>query len=598
MGVLLSGFGGESVSGWLCFVLEASQQLVQAGVALFPELAVVGQPDGRLAQGLGFQVAEPGRGPAAAGDETGLLEDLQVPRDGRLRDAEWSRQLSDVGVALGQPRQDRPPRRVRKGAEHRVQLGVHHLYNRPVLEGTRYRYPDPPRPVKPVRCPSRREESRWCRSRRSGCLRGRPGSRSRHRAGAWPTRPRWRPARCRRWTSPPGPRCTGPGECAAGSGAGRATCRGRRWDRRRPAVGAGRSVVVALARDVVQRGHPELLLTLEIVHPNDDRTDPQHRTSLAWPGLPGASLGGRRRRPWRDDAGSGQLLEVDRFHLPDRCGRAELLHDPAMTGERRAAAEAVMVGEAAIAISSGTGWSGGTSTPSIPSRMVSGIPPTAEATTGRPAAMASSTARPCASRRDGKTARSNAATTEATSRRGPPNTTRLRARGGKGADLRPECIGLRSLAHQEEPRMGYRGHDRGEGTDQHVVALLRLEPRHDAKEERVRRDAEPVPGRQRATAWRSANRSTSTPLGMTVISAAPRPSRRTLAAMDADGAIRRSNVGVAAARAATSDAGSDAARMDGGHDHRSPARGGRPPHPRAQPGTGGRGAGRSRAWRR
>src|SRR4029450_8051965 len=52
---------------------------------------------------------------------------------------------------------------------------------------------------------------------------------------------------------------------------------------------------------------------------------------------------------------------------------------------------------------------GGTSSPVTPSSIISGIPPTFDATTGRDRAIASRTDRPCASRYDGRTGTSRAA---------------------------------------------------------------------------------------------------------------------------------------------------------------------------------------------
>ena len=58
-----------------------------------------------------------------------------------------------------------------------------------------------------------------------------------------------------------------------------------------------------------------------------------------------------------------------------------------------------------------------------PSSIISGMPPTLDATTGRDSAIASRIVRPCASRYEGSTATSNAAVTAGMSSRRPVNTT-------------------------------------------------------------------------------------------------------------------------------------------------------------------------------
>src|SRR3990172_7174102 len=64
---------------------ERGEEPVEPLVALVPVRLVAGQPLRGLAQRLGLEVAEAGGGPPVAGDEAGSLEDLEVPRDRRVR---------------------------------------------------------------------------------------------------------------------------------------------------------------------------------------------------------------------------------------------------------------------------------------------------------------------------------------------------------------------------------------------------------------------------------------------------------------------------------------------------------------------------------
>src|SRR5690348_8751162 len=66
------------------FVLQVREQDVESVVALVPVRAVAGQPRGRLAERLRFEVAEAGGGLAAARDQAGLFEHFEVAGDGRL----------------------------------------------------------------------------------------------------------------------------------------------------------------------------------------------------------------------------------------------------------------------------------------------------------------------------------------------------------------------------------------------------------------------------------------------------------------------------------------------------------------------------------
>src|SRR5204862_3598147 len=63
---------------------------------------------------------------ARAGDQSGALQDLQMPRDGRRADREGLRELGDGRLSLGEPVEDGAPRRVRQRREGEAELVVRH----------------------------------------------------------------------------------------------------------------------------------------------------------------------------------------------------------------------------------------------------------------------------------------------------------------------------------------------------------------------------------------------------------------------------------------------------------------------------------------
>jgi len=107
-------------------VLQSGQQLVEPVEALGPELAVARQPLGRVAQRLGPEVAEPDGRLAAARDQPGLLEHLEVPRDGGLGHRERRGELGDAGLSALEPREDRAAGRIGERTEDCVELLVGH----------------------------------------------------------------------------------------------------------------------------------------------------------------------------------------------------------------------------------------------------------------------------------------------------------------------------------------------------------------------------------------------------------------------------------------------------------------------------------------
>ena len=58
-----------------------------------------------------------------AGDEAGALQDAHVLRDAVERDRKARGQLADGDLAARERVEDRPPRRIRDGAEDVVQAG-------------------------------------------------------------------------------------------------------------------------------------------------------------------------------------------------------------------------------------------------------------------------------------------------------------------------------------------------------------------------------------------------------------------------------------------------------------------------------------------
>src|SRR3954452_11243449 len=99
--------------------IEPLFQRVEAGV---PEAAVALEPLGGIAHRRAAQSRRAQlRGPPAL-DQAGALEDAQVLGDGLQRDRERRGELVHRGLALDEPREDRPPGRVGQGGEGRAEL--------------------------------------------------------------------------------------------------------------------------------------------------------------------------------------------------------------------------------------------------------------------------------------------------------------------------------------------------------------------------------------------------------------------------------------------------------------------------------------------
>src|SRR2546423_1790343 len=100
---------------------EHVEERVEALVAFVPEGLVAREPVGRFPQRGRAEMAQPCRRATLATDQPGLLQDLEMPRDRRLRDRERRSELSDRQIAGGlrQAGEDCSPRGVRQRTEDR-----------------------------------------------------------------------------------------------------------------------------------------------------------------------------------------------------------------------------------------------------------------------------------------------------------------------------------------------------------------------------------------------------------------------------------------------------------------------------------------------
>src|SRR5438876_10678835 len=101
--------------------LEVLEEHVELLEPLLPILPIARQPVRGLLKRFWLEVTHTrGRAPPPR-DQPGLLENLEMAGDRRLRDPERRTQFADVRVAGRQPRQDRASCGVREGSKHRVQ---------------------------------------------------------------------------------------------------------------------------------------------------------------------------------------------------------------------------------------------------------------------------------------------------------------------------------------------------------------------------------------------------------------------------------------------------------------------------------------------
>src|SRR5579863_892238 len=107
--------------------LQLLQVFVQPVQALLPMAAVLLHPVGHVLERRRLEAAGAPLGVAAAADEPGFLQHLQMLGDGGLADLEGGREFGDGGLAGGEARQDGPTGRVRQGRKCGAQLVGGHL---------------------------------------------------------------------------------------------------------------------------------------------------------------------------------------------------------------------------------------------------------------------------------------------------------------------------------------------------------------------------------------------------------------------------------------------------------------------------------------
>jgi hypothetical protein len=87
----------------------------------FPEAAVLLHPPRRIAQRIGVEAAPPHAPVAANRGQPRALEHAQVLGHGGQRHRERLREIADRGIAPGEPRQNRPSRRVRQRGKGQIE---------------------------------------------------------------------------------------------------------------------------------------------------------------------------------------------------------------------------------------------------------------------------------------------------------------------------------------------------------------------------------------------------------------------------------------------------------------------------------------------
>ena len=90
--------------------------------ALFPKALVLADPSGSPRERLGIEAHRAELGGLAARDEPRPFQHFQMCRDGGLTGRERRHELVHGCLALGEPRQDRPPGRICQSCENQVQL--------------------------------------------------------------------------------------------------------------------------------------------------------------------------------------------------------------------------------------------------------------------------------------------------------------------------------------------------------------------------------------------------------------------------------------------------------------------------------------------
>src|SRR5881396_2853125 len=137
---------------WCWFLgFELLEQGIEALVVTLPQPAVAFQPLGSLPQPLGLEAARPPLGVAAARNQAGALQHLQVLGDRRLAHRERLGQLGHRRLTRRHAGEDRTPRGIGEGREDGVE-GVRRLHNLLVIYG-RTRLPSSPRGCQAISVP-------------------------------------------------------------------------------------------------------------------------------------------------------------------------------------------------------------------------------------------------------------------------------------------------------------------------------------------------------------------------------------------------------------------------------------------------------------
>src|SRR5437762_8956331 len=110
--------------------LQLLEQKVEPAEVALPDLAIVIEPAACVGERLWLEAARPALRIAAARDETGVLEYLEVLGDRGLAHREGLGQLHDACLARREPGENRAPRRVREGGKGGIEtVGGHHVCN-------------------------------------------------------------------------------------------------------------------------------------------------------------------------------------------------------------------------------------------------------------------------------------------------------------------------------------------------------------------------------------------------------------------------------------------------------------------------------------
>src|SRR6185369_2700248 len=107
--------------------LQVLHKIFQPIEAAFPEDAVALDPIGDLPQGLRLEPARPPLRMAAARDQPGALQHLEMLGDRGRADGERCRQLLHRGLARYEPRQDGPACGIREGREGGAEVIRRHI---------------------------------------------------------------------------------------------------------------------------------------------------------------------------------------------------------------------------------------------------------------------------------------------------------------------------------------------------------------------------------------------------------------------------------------------------------------------------------------